>query len=404
MTAAPPIISDDELKRIAELATLAEFDAAAAPLKDNPAAKKSLAKFVKALPRKNFLQWQKTEMLRLQSDLVGKDVTLDTVLQAEIDKLNRRFVSGDMKEAHGLTLEYGDGVLDALKDKMKQPGRAGYDVHSVFSDNVAKPARKYFTYEARDFAALQKNYPDTRMTVEVENGNVVFSVFSAVRDAARADAQRDLVLRAKKVAATKDLKEFIAALNVVPVDSKFRGAVRAQLKFVADDPLLAWQKREVFALELKGQPIDPADINVRARVDSAINRIYEYLPSQFNLAVRGVPVFVGPQARQQLADIAFSPQDGEFVAVRKIVNEGFGTSIIKWMKAHWQEVEAQVKVLPDTEVVFDRLPEQGQELQGRVYSVKAAWQKIVKDGLKTSGAVAAPRTASFRKPQAQNSI
>lgn len=404
MAAAPPIINDEELKRIAELATLAEFDAAAAPLKENPAAKKSLAKFVKALPRKNFLQWQKTEMLRLHADLAGKDVTLDTVLQAEIDKLNRRFVSGDMKEANGLPLEYGDGVLEALKNKMKQPGRAGYDVHSVFSDNVAKPARKYFTYEARDFAALQKNYPDTRMTVEMQNGNIVFSVFSAVRDAARADAKRDMMLRAKKVAETKDLNEFIAAVNIVPVDSKFRGAVRAQLKFVADDPLLAWQKREVFALDLKGQHINPADINVRARVDSAINRIYEYLPSQFNEAVRGVPVFVGPQARQQLADIAFIPQDGEFVAVRKIVNEGFGTSIIKWMKAHWQEVAEQMKAAPDTEVVFDHLPEKGQELQGRLFSVKEAWKKISRDGLKTSTAVAAPRTASFRKSPPQNTI
>ncbi len=401
MSNAPPIILDDAIKQLAEKGSYADFRAGVAHLMDDMRTRKAVLSLVRALPR-NFRNWQKTESVRLHVELNGAEVTVPNVLAAEVKRLDSRIDTHEFKAVNGLKIEYEDGVLEKMLAGMKPDGRGYTDVHEIFMEKIGQPARNHVLREQSRITGLRKKYDDVRVTVrEGTDGQPEFRAFSVTQDGIDAQARQAQDARARAIAEITDIARYISAVTAPDVDGKLRSAIKVQLRYVQDPPVLAWQKREVFAMLGKRETPDPASLNVPARIHAALAQGNANMQTQFNDAVKQVPITPSPQVMKELTDAVLNTETGEGMPVRKLVSEYFVTPMVQWMKQNLADVIAQTKEFSDTVVVVDALGAPRRIATAHTHSAFGVWAKT---GLKTQAPVKAPRTASFKKSVAQKFI
>lgn len=391
MNAVTPI-TDDEIQVIVATTTMADFRAALVPWQDDPAARKKITQKLRTEPR-NYFNWQRTESLRLYAELQGAEPNAATVLQAEVTRFNSRLAGKEFASVNGLTLEYEAGFLEEIEKRVTPRGKQVPDVHKVVMDEIAAPARAYILYDRGRIKHTRATYNDVRMTISRgADGKPVFAVWSQQERDAEAELKRQTDARARQVAEIPDLAAFIAA--VTAEDTKFRKLIKEQLAGVADDAQLAWQKREVFGMLNRGETPDVASLQIGPRVAVALDDAKLQFEQQFKKAVKHVPVIAGTALRRKLGEVAF---DDAARSVRQVVNSAFVNPVSKWVRENWESVSAQAQKFPDTQIIVDDLPPPGETLVPRLFSARDAMNQWMKVGVKTTTAIAAPRTASFRR-------
>lgn len=391
MNAVTPI-TDDDIQAIVATTTLADFRAAIAPWQEDPLARKEILKKLRPVPN-SYLNWQKTESLRLYVELKGAEPDAATVLQAEVARFNNRLAGKEFASVNGLTLEYEAGFLEEIEKRVTPRGKQVPDVHKVVMDEIATPAREHILYDRGRIKRTRATYDDVRMTIgRGADGKPVFAVWSQQERDAEAELKRQTDARARQVAEIPDLAAFITA--VTAEDTKFRKLIKEQLAGVTDDAQLAWQKREVFGMLNKGETPDVASLQIGTRIAFALDESKVQFEQQFKKAVKHVPVIAGPALRRKLGEVAFNDAAR---SVRQVVNGAFVNPVSKWVRENWESVSAQSQKFPDTQIIVDDLPPPGETLVPRLFSARDAMNQWMKVGVKTTAAITAPRTASFRR-------
>lgn len=397
----PAPITDDDIKAIVATTTMAEFRAAIAPWEQDGGARKKMVQKLHGGISDHFT-WQKHEFLRLWREIDGAEPTVATVLAAEVKRFGNRLAGKDFPALNGLTLEYEPGFLEGIEKRFAAQAKQGPDVHRAVMNDISDPVSRYLSSrEGRNIGARRNKYPNMRMTLGRDaKGGAVFTLTSPEEQAALAEKKRQLDIHVSRIAGTPDLERFIAA--VTAKDKDFRKRVKEKVEATAGDPLLTWQKREVFAMLAQGQQPDAASLTVAGRIAASLEMGRTVLQSQFNAAVKGISVMPSEAVMAEMTAAVLDMNTGAGLPVRKVVGEHYVTPVVQWMKQNVGAVKTLAQAFDDTIVVVDALGAPGRPAQAHAYSARQAFGIWVKNGLKTGEKLAAPRTASFRKRQPQN--
>ncbi len=396
-------ITDDDIQAIVATTTMADFRAAIAPWQDDGGARKKMIQKLHG-GIDDYFTWQKHEALRLWRELDGAEPTVATVLAAEVKRFDFRLASKQYEIFNGLTLEYAPGFLEELAKRFDGHGARGPDVHRAVMDEVSDPVSRYLSArENKNLKSRLKKYKDMRMTISRDaQGLAKFALTSPTEEVHEAERKRQADLRARRIAETPDIEKFIAA--VTPLDGIFRKLVKEQLENITGDPLLLWQKREVFSM-LAGKETPVAlQLQPEVRIGVALDETKVQFELQFKKAVKQVPVVAGPQVRSDLVGDVLGAPAAKGGAARQVVANSFVAPVVQWMRQNMDDVAAYAVKFPDAVVIVDELAPAGALPKVHLYSARAAWNTLLDAGLKTAQPVSAPRTAAFRKAQPQNTI
>ncbi len=393
-TAAP--ITDDDIKAIVATTTMAEFRAAIAPWENDSGARKKMVQKLHG-GIEDYFTWQKHEALRLYRELDGAEPTVATVLAAEMKRFNLRFAGPDYAVFQGLTLEYEPGYLAEIEKRFEGHGHRGPDVHRAVMEDISHPISRYLSSrESRNIKSRLNKYKDMRMTLRRdEKGAAKFELSSPTEQAHEAEKKRQRDLHARRIAETPDIENFISA--VTAKDGDFRKVVKEQLAGITGDPLLVWQKREVFSMLSAKEMPDAAQLQPEMRIGIALDGAKTQFAQQFKQAVKEVPVIAAPEVRDALARQAVDATTTQGGAARQVVAASFVAPVVQWMRQNLQDVAAYREKFPDAVVVVDQLAPAGELPKAHVYSARVAWNLLMKTGLKTGQPLVAPHTAAFRR-------
>ena len=393
-TAAP--ITDDDIKAIVATTTMADFRAAIAPWQDDNRARKLMVQKLHG-GIDDYFTWQKHEALRLYRELDGAEPTVATVLAAEMKRFNLRFAGPDYAVFKGLTLEYEPGYLAEIEKRFEGHGDRGPDVHRAVMEDISHPISRYLSsHESRNIKSRLNKYKDMRLTLSRDAAGVAkFDATSPTEQAQEAEKERQRDVHARRVAETPDIEKFISA--VTAKDGDFRKFVKEQLADITGDPLLLWQKREVFSMLAAKEIPDAAQLQPETRISVALDGAKTQFAQQFKQAVKEVPIIAAPQVRDVLAHKAIDATTTQGGGARQVVASSFVAPVVQWMRQNLNDVAAYREKFPDAVVIVDQLAPAGELPKAHLYSARAAWNLLLKSGLKTGQPLVAPHTAAFRR-------
>ncbi|MDI1227976.1 MAG: hypothetical protein PSY14_09855 [bacterium] len=393
---SPAAITDEDIQRIVATTTMADFRAAIAPWQDDGGARKKMVQKLHG-GIDDFFTWQKHEALRLYRELEGAEPSVATVFAAEMKRFNFRFENREYQELQGLTLEYEPGYLAAIEKRFEGHGDRGPDVHRAVMEDISHPISRYLSSrESRNITARRKKYKDMRMTLGRDaKGVAKFDLSSETEQAHEAEKKRQRDLHARRIAETPDIEKFIAA--VTAKDTDIRKLVKEQVGGLTGDPLLLWQKREVFSMLGNKETPDASQLQPEARIDVALDEAKVQFEQQFKKAVKQVAIVAGPQIRGNLSRHAVDAPPSLGGTARQVVAASFVAPVVQWMRENYEDVAAYAGKFPDAVVVVDELALTGGLPKAHVYSAREAWKTLLKVGLKTGQPVSAPKTAAFRR-------
>jgi hypothetical protein len=387
-------ITDDDIQRIVDTKTMAEFRAAIAPWQDDGGARKKMVQKLHG-GIDDYFTWQKHEALRLWRELEGAEPTVATVLAAEVRRFSNRLAGKDYAAVNGLVLEFAPGFLGAIEKRFAAHGNHGPDVHRAVMEEIADPVSRYISRKAKNIPQRLKKYPNTRMMLDRgANGAPVFTMTSPEEQADEAEKKRKRDAHALNIAQIPDIGKFIGVLTAQ--DPQSRKTVKEQLGSVTEDPLLSWQKREVFDMLSRKETPDAAQLQMDARLDAALEQAKTQFSQQFRKAIKHLPVILADDARRSLSRAALDANDPQGGTVRHAVKESFVAPVLHWVRQHFDAVAAQAEKFPDSTLVVDDVVRGGAP-RAHLYSARDAMNQWVRTGAKTTAAITAPRTASFRR-------